>query len=468
MREVGRVPWSRASVTLYILYGPTGSPRSGCREPPFGTPPERSAGAIPGTMSPGPGAGFARGPREGMRRVLIAAFEFPPGGGWAVQRPAKLVKYLPAHGWEAAVVSGHPEDLRTRDEALLRDVPPSTHVIRVKLPPRRIVGDPGLRWLPGMTRRAAELARRWGAEVLLLTGWPFLSFLAGPLLRLKLGLPYVLDFRDPWCVGRWVPRPPGAKALAMEALSRVVEATAIRGAAACTFASPGVRDDYVEAYPSLRPERAEAIPNGFDEEEFPGAGSIPPPPPPRERIRMVHAGTWAVFRTPEVLLQGIARFREERPDLAGRFEAYFPGDANSDWSALASSLGLDGVVRFASYIPHDECLEVVRDADMLWLDNGPWPSYVAGKIFEYLAAGRPILAAASPDGAAGRWLRESGTATLVGRDPSAVAAALASCVEGLVSGRRPVPDPESVMRFGRRRLAGRFAAVLERAAGERG
>jgi glycosyltransferase involved in cell wall biosynthesis len=378
----------------------------------------------------------------------------------------KLVKYLPAHGWEAAVVCGHPDDLRTRDEGLLRDVPPSTPVSRVKLPPRRLVGDPGFRWLPGLTRRAGELASRWGAEVLLLTGWPFLSFLAGPYLKLKLGLPYVLDFRDPWCIGRWDPRPPGWKSVAMGSLSRVVEAMSVRGAAACTFASPGVRENYLDAYPALRRERTAAIPNGYDEAEFPDAGERPAPPPERDKLRLVHAGTWAVFRTPEVLLQGIARFREQRPDLAQRFEAFFPGDSNDDWTSLASSLGLDGVVRFAPYMPHDDCLEVVRNADMLWLDNGPWPSYVAGKIFEYLATGRPILAAASPDGEASRWLREAGTATLVTREPEGIAAAIADQVEGLLAGRRPAPVREAVRRFGRRRLAGAFADVLAAAASE--
>ena len=407
-----------------------------------------------------------REPREGRRRILLAAFHFPPGGWGGVQRASKLVKYLPDHGWEAVVLAGDPADLPVLDADLLADVPPSTVVLRRRLPRVPGIGDPGLRWIPWLLRDGTRGVRRFGAEAVLLTGSPFLSFLAGPLLRHRTGVPYVLDFRDPWCVEPWDPRGAGWKAAAKEGLSRFIEAAAVRRAAACTFASPGVRCRYLAVYPELREEWAEAIPNGYDEEDFPDAGKLPPPPPGRPRLLLVHTGSWAGFRTPELLLQGLARFRSRHPDLAPLVEARLVGLAHGEWQAMAEGMGLGGAVRFDPYQPHGRCLEILREADLLWLDNGPSPCYVSGKMFEYMASGRPIVAAAHPDGEAGRWLRECGTATLVPRDPEGIAEALAEVARRILQGWRPAPVAEAVRRFGRRRLAGRFAALLERAAGE--
>jgi hypothetical protein len=126
------------------------------------------------------------------------------------------------------------------------------------------------------------------------------------------------------------------------------------------------------------------------------------------------------------------------------------------------------VVRLEPYLPHEKCLERMRSADILWLDNGPSPCYVSGKMFEYMASGCAILAAVHPEGKAARWLREAGTATIVPHDPSVVADRLAERVRDTLEGRRPRCVPEAVRRFGRRKLAERFAGMLARAAVESG
>jgi hypothetical protein len=182
---------------------------------------------------------------------------------------------------------------------------------------------------------------------------------------------------------------------------------------------------------------------------------------------LVHAGSWAGFRTPVLLLDALALFREREPALAEKTDVCFAGLSERDWSGPLASRGLEGMVRLEPYLPHGSCLDLLRSADILWLDNGPSPCYVSGKMFEYMASGCAILAIAHPEGEAAGWLREAGTATIVPPDPPVVAERLAGQVRDTLEGRRPRCLPEAVRRFSRRKLAARFAEVLARAAVER-
>jgi len=407
--------------------------------------------------------GRTRQARGGSRRVALAAFHFPPAGWGGVQRPAKWVKYLPRHGWDALVLTVTPEAYEVRDESLGSDLGPEVPVLRCRLPRPPLVGDPGLRWLPSLASRAGRLFREGRADVLLLTGSPFFSFLAGPLLESASGLPYVLDFRDPWTVSPWWPDPPGLKASLKAAAGRLVEAAAVRRAARCLFAQPGVAARYAEAYPDLAGGRAVTLPNGYDEDDFPAAGLDPGPPPARRRYRILYTGTWDADRPPDLILRALALLRDR--GLGERIEARFVGLSRVDGPGLAAELGLEGMVRFEGYLPHDRCTRMLREADLLWLDNGLERDYVSGKIFEYMASGRPVVAAAHPEGIAARWLREAGTATIVGRDPSEAADAIQEMVGALDRGRRPLPREEAVRRFSRDRQTGLLARVLEEACG---
>jgi glycosyltransferase involved in cell wall biosynthesis len=396
-----------------------------------------------------------------LRRFALAAYYFPPAGWGGVQRPAKWARYLPDHGWEATILTVAPEVYEVGDPSLLGDLPRSARVLRT--PPARLpwVGDPGLRWLPSLVREAGRLMQAGEVEAFLLTGSPFFPFLAGPVLKSAWGCPYVLDFRDPWTVSPWWKEPAGLKSGLKRSAARLVEAAAVHGAARCIFAHPRVAANYEAAYPGLAGGGAVVVPNGFDEAEFPLAGADPGPPPPREKYRILHTGTLDAVRTPALLLDALSRLKDT---AAGRrLEASFVGLARQDVSTLAAGHGVGEMVSFEPYVPHDACVHLIQEADILWLDNLEARDAVAGKVFEYMASGRPILAAAHPGSSAARWLEESGTATVVGHDAAEVARGLAAIVHDLDAGRRPVPEREAVLRFGRRRQAARVAQVLEEA-----
>ena len=76
------------------------------------------------------------------------------------------------------------------------------------------------------------------------------------------------------------------------------------------------------------------------------------------------------------------------------------------------------VTRLHGYVSHEKTLELLRTADLLFLPMQDLPvgvraTIVPGKTYEYLATGRPILAAV-PEGDARTCLAEAGTGVICG------------------------------------------------------
>ena len=84
------------------------------------------------------------------------------------------------------------------------------------------------------------------------------------------------------------------------------------------------------------------------------------------------------------------------------------------------SLSLGDRLELIDYLPRNESLRLQRDSEVLLLlvpdADGRGRGVLSGKVFEYLAAGRPILAVVPPDGAAAALVRETGAGTVVAPD----------------------------------------------------
>ena len=162
----------------------------------------------------------------------------------------------------------------------------------------------------------------------------------------------------------------------------------------------------------------------------------------------------------------------ERPELRGRVQAAFLGElrpADREW---ALGLGLGDALALEGFRPHAEALAAMRAADVLLLlvprADGRGLSVVSGKVFEYLAAERPILALVPPEGDAAALLRDTGSAWIADPDDeAAIAAAIGESIaawEGdRLDERRLSADWRE--RLDRRTRAGELAALLREVVG---
>jgi glycosyltransferase involved in cell wall biosynthesis len=409
------------------------------------------------------------------RRVLILNYHFPPVGGAGALRGVTLVRRLPALGYEPVVVTGpgasfgrwSPQDDTLRE--LIGDV--EVHRIATPEPPRggdalgdrldRVTGRPP-RWERWLEEGFVEVGRRVaGVDLVYADLGPDATAHAGARLARELGVPLVADLGDPWALDEMRVYP--------TALHRRRDRARMRRAlTACDAvvmntaeAAGAVRD----AFAPLRSRPVLALPVGYDADDFRG------PEPVRDdgAFRIVHTGSFhtalgeslrassrrrallgggadqpveVLTRSPLYLRRALDRVLAEHPHLAGRIELHLAGPlTDADRRAVD---GLPGV-RLLGYCTHDATIALIRSADLLFLPMQDLPAghrarMVPCKGYEYLASGRPILAA-MPDGDGREIFTRAAGATVVRPDDvGAMAAAIAA--EASRGERRPSATAE--------------------------
>lgn len=404
-------------------------------------------------------------------RVLMLTSTFPPVVGAGTRRPAAFARHLADAGFAVTVVTLSP-DGHAQDPSLLRIVPDCVRVERVALHAsgpraRRLltslrpitrrwpVGRWRLRW-PPVVQHCRRVIARERPEVLWATGPHFEMLQVAAHLGTEHRIPFVADYRDPWSYG-FMSRARGPLTAWFE---RAEEKSVLSRAHAAVFTSAPTADRYRRLYPCLAP-RITVVCNGFESDQTVDEPRLRHDGP----VLLRYVGRLGEDRRPDAFLHGLRLLLERRPDLAPRLAVRFTGECD-DLAEMVATARLGGVVRLEGPVPYDASLRLMRDADALLLLQtleGPGSDVISGKVYEYLAARRPILGVVSADGGDAWLLRQSGVGVVTGLEPAAIAAALAEFVER-PSAVAPAADPDWLRRFEWRSLTAQLVHVLEDAA----
>ena len=411
-------------------------------------------------------------------KVLLVSFYFPPAGGGGVQRPLKLAQYLPALGVETHVLA--PDDpkwvhrdpeLRVPTQAWIhraRYLGPQARkpaeelraaagleraVLQARITARRLLlPDASVTWNLTAIPAAIGIARREGIDAVITTSPPPSVHFVGAAVQRATGARWIADLRDP-IVANQHRRDDTTAARARQAANEQVAKLVARRADAVTCVSESIAAEVrgLDARGGVR-----VIANGCDFDDFVGLEYVP-----GERFRITHTGSFFGKRDPRPFLQA---FHDADLDAVARFVGDFRA-TDREW---ADSLGLGDRLELVDYLPRGESLRYQRDSEALLLlvpdAGGRGKGVLSGKVFEYLAAGRPILAVVPPDGAAAELIRETGSGVVVPPDDvEAIGAALVGLHArfangGLASVELARADED---RLSRRARVEEMAALLE-------
>jgi glycosyltransferase involved in cell wall biosynthesis len=363
-------------------------------------------------------------------RVLLVTMHFPPAGGGGVQRSLKLAQYLPGFGIETHVLAPVDSKWVHRDDDL--HVPTQAWIHRVRyLGPRARKPTEELRAATGLDRAlvqaqvtarrlllpdpsvtfnltaipaAIRLVRREGVDAVITTSPPGSIHFVGAAVRRATGTRWLADLRDP-LVAFQHRRADTAATRARQATNERVARLVARQADAISCVSEAIAEE-MRAFEPRGPVRT--IPNGCDFDDFAGLEYERAP-----RFRITHTGSFFGKRDPKPFLQALAG---SDLDVVARFV----GDFRSTDREWAESLGLGDRLELVPYAPRADALRLQRDSEALLLlipdAGGRGKGVLSGKVFEYLAAGRPILAVVPPAGAAAELIREAGAGIVVAPD----------------------------------------------------
>lgn len=425
------------------------------------------------------------------RRLLILSPAFPPHPSPATHRARFLARYGPACGWDVEILAVDPAYYEEQlDNELAQLVPPTTRVTLVSaLSPRLTrrfgLGDLGLRAYLSMRRHLERAVTVHRPTAIYIPGAPFYTFRLGPLMRERYGVPYVLDYTDPW-VSSFTPeqRNPLTKAYWSRRLALHLEPHAVRQAAHILAVSSGTTEGIRARHPELPADRFSAYPFGFEPEDFAALRSQPRRNPWWDRsdgrAHIVFAGAVppAFLETVRALLAAVRLLCERDARWRDRLRLHFIGTSydpratHGPVGPLARQLGLGDVVsEQPRRIPYLDALGVLTAADGILALGGTEPHYTASKIFPCILARRPLLAINHAGSSVCEVVRQVAGAELVTYDDTDRAQsrvpAIADALERLVDTRVPpgMIRLDALTRYSAESISRRIFGILDRIAG---
>jgi len=388
-----------------------------------------------------------------MRRVLIVSPHFPPVNAADMQRVRMLLPFLLENGWQAEVLAVAPEQVSIpKDPWLVAGLPTNIKVHWVKalgLAWSRIpgLGSLGLRALWPLEAGGDRVLAGGGFDLVYFSTTVFDVLRLGPRWKSKFGVPFVIDYQDPWVNDYYLEHPdvvpPGGrlKYAVVSTLHRQAEPRVLRHCLGLTSVSPAYPKQLDARYPWLKvvPRLVQPFPGAQrDFERVTNSQGCNRLFDARDgNIHWVYIGVVIARMYPALraLFRAIgdAMPRAELNRLRMYFigTSYAPGGrAVPKVLPLAGEYGLaEQVVEQCERIPYVDALRCLTEADALLAIGSDDPDYTASKIYPYLLARRPLLAIYHEESSIISLIRSVGGAVCVPMSPPIDEVALAAAVE---------------------------------------
>ncbi len=409
-----------------------------------------------------------------LKRVLMVAFHFPPlRGSSGIQRALKFAQYLPALGWQPLVLSAHPRAYANQGPDQLAEIPPEAVVKRAfaldtarhlswrgryfgfTAWPDRFAG-----WVLGAVPAGLALVRQYRPQVLWTT-YPIASAtLIGLLLHKLTRLPWVVDLRDPMTDVNYPPDP------RLRSIWRWIERKAVENAALVVCNTPSAVVTYTTRYPALPRSRFAMLENGYDEENFRSAAQAPAKARAAgQPFTLIHSGiVYPSERDPRPLVRALAELKAAGAIDAGQLHIVLRATNHDDYlRGLLAEHGVSELVSLAPHVPYQAALAEMLAADgLLLLQATNCNHQIPAKLYEYLRAGRPILALTDAAGDTAATLRAAGVDTIAPLDDSeGIKHGLLHFLQLAREGRAPLPAPAAVAAASRQARTVELARMLD-------
>lgn len=381
-----------------------------------------------------------------MKKVLIITYYWPPTGGAGVQRWLKFSKYFREFDWEPIIYTPSNPDFPINDETLLKDIPNDLTIIKTEITEpydiyRKVmrkkktetvnqgflsegkqnnflhslmvwvrgnffIPDARMFWIKPSIKFLSNYIKENKIDAVISTGPPHSMHLIALGLKQKFNLPWIADFRDPWTqidfydqlkLSSWADKK-------HKRLEHKVLATANK----VVTVSPTCGTDLEK----LGRRKVDVITNGFDTDDFNF----------KEKLTLLdgflfhHVGALNKDRNPYTLWKVLGDLCIENAELKKDLVIRFTGKTDAIAFEQLSRQGLNENVIKTDYLPHSDVVKLMVASPVLLLPLNNTPNnagVLSGKLFEYLAAKRPIFGVGLPNADAAEILKSTQAGTMI-------------------------------------------------------
>ncbi len=431
---------------------------------------------------------------------MILTYYWPPSGGAGVQRWLKFVKYLREFGWEPIVYTALNGEYPVLDESFFKDIPEGITILKQPIwEPyqlyKKVIGQKkdqrvvsgflqengkkslGHRlsiWLRGNVfipdarrfwiRPSINYLNQWLKEnqvdLIVSTGPPHSMHLIGLGLKKKTGIPWLADFRDPWVNIDFA----GDLSMSTWAKNKNIrlEGKVLQSADQIVVVS----ELMAEEFRSKTNRPVDVITNGYDPDDF----EIPDNLLRKDQFfSIVHTGSLNDRRNHPELWESIAKLRKELPEFKSACRIRLIGKNDISVRKSIELNGLDECTEWVDYMPHAEIIAEQKSASVLLLsinnygaeENGFFSpkATLTGKLFEYLAAQKPILMIGPEDGQAAEVLAANPIHRIIGFGKTE---AMYAGLKSMFEMRNEIQTIHADERFSRKTLTGKMVNLFDK------
>lgn len=343
-----------------------------------------------------------------MKKILIISPHFPPSNLTAVHRARFFANHLPSLGWEPIILTvGEDYYEEEPDWNLFKLLPEGLRIEKVRaaqITRPRVIGDVGLRAFFSMYRKAKQLIKEEKIDFLYITIPSFYGALWGRWLHEKTGVPYGIDYIDPW-----VHQFPGSEKMFSRhwfatRVSGFLEPIAVRKASLISGVAASYFEGVIERNPKLKSHcEFVAIPYGSERSDHEAVPKLNLAPylfqKEPGKIKMVYAG--AMLPKAYAPLEEIFKVMSADKETFQNTEWYFIGSGKSSKDTrsynikpLAEKYGLwqQTVFEYPARIPYLDVLVHLNEADGVFILGSTEPHYTPSKVYQAVLSKKPILA----------------------------------------------------------------------------
>jgi len=373
-----------------------------------------------------------------MKRILIITYYWPPSGGSGVQRWLKFTKYLPEFGIKPIIYTVDNGEYPAEDLSLEKDIHPDVEVLRqpiwepysfykkftgqnkdkkvsvgfisektkpsltqqaaVFLRGNFFIPDARMFWIQPSVKYLREYLAKNPVDLIISSGPPHSCHRIALELKKILGIKWVADFRDPWSGIYYFDElmlSPFAKKIHQQ-----MEREVLRSCDKIITVGETMKKDFAK----MTPVPIEVITNGYDEEDYKGKDFAL-----TEKFTLSNIGLLPKGQNHPALWNAISELAKENESFRNNLEIRFVGHVDAHVKKSLEETGITQYCKMIDYVSHEKVVEYQKSSHILLLNinrvaNAEY--LLTGKLFEYLAAERPILCVGPKQGDAAKIIEE--------------------------------------------------------------
>ncbi len=410
-----------------------------------------------------------------MKNVLILAVNFPPTGGVGVIRSLKYVKYLPEFGWNPIVITVPEKSKKIVDHSMINEISQDIEVHRPSfINYKKIFPGDFVKLFKPIEKRLSFPDRfvQWNyfafkyikkhiipkqmPDLIYTSTGPHSTIMLAHKLKRHFGIPFVLDFRDPFSFSQYAILDTRDK---WRQRARDIEREVFADADRIINVSSIWQKKYEELYPFIKP-KSSLIHNGYDEDDFKNLM----PEKIKAPFTVGYNGTFSRVVPIDPLIKAIIEIHRKK-NIRVRLRIATPIAVKKIKSSYPYLFEND-LIDYKGFLPHRESLSnlMACHAAILILNDIPaTKGMIPAKTFEYLRINRPILLLHKKGGHLEKLLSQTQTGFAVDiNDRQQIINSLLKLYNDWKTGTKSYkPRLDKIKTYERKYLTGKLAAVFD-------